>query len=42
VLRDIAQRFDGRLCLNALVLEPGVVGAGDPVTLLDRWQPAIA
>jgi uncharacterized protein YcbX len=37
VLRDIARRFDGRLCLNALVLEPGPVAEGDPVELLGRW-----
>jgi uncharacterized protein YcbX len=38
VLRDIARRFDGRLCLNALVLEPGPVAEGDPVELLGRWE----
>jgi hypothetical protein len=37
VLRDIARRFDGRLCLNALVLEPGSAAEGDPVELLGRW-----
>jgi uncharacterized protein YcbX len=40
VLRDIARRFDGRLCLNALVLEPGPVAEGDPVDLLERWAEA--
>jgi uncharacterized protein len=37
VLRDIARRFDGRLCLNAAVLEPARIGTGDEVELLDRW-----
>jgi uncharacterized protein YcbX len=35
VLRDIVRRFDGRLCLNAAVLEPGRVAAGDAVELLE-------
>ncbi len=35
VLRDIARRFDGRLCLNASVLEPGRIAAGDAVELVD-------
>ena len=35
VLRDIARRFDGRLCLNASVLEPGRIKAGDAVELLE-------
>jgi uncharacterized protein YcbX len=34
VLRDIARRFDGRLCLNAAVLEPGRIETGDAVELL--------
>jgi uncharacterized protein YcbX len=34
VLRDIARRFDGRLCLNAAVLEPGRIAVGDEVELL--------
>jgi hypothetical protein len=38
VLRDIAQRFDGRLGLNALVLEPARIAEGDPVELLGRWN----
>lgn len=33
VLRDIARRFDGRLCLNAAVLEPGRIEVGDEVEL---------
>jgi len=33
VLRDIARRFDGRLGLNALVLEPARIAEGDPVEL---------
>jgi uncharacterized protein YcbX len=36
VLRDIVRRFDGRLCLNAAVLEPGRVATGDEVELLGR------
>jgi uncharacterized protein YcbX len=39
VLRDIARRFDGRLCLNAAVLEPARIEAGDEVELLGRWEP---
>ena len=38
VLRDIAQRFDGRLGLNALVLEPARIAEGDPVELLGPWD----
>ncbi|HEY7925457.1 MAG: MOSC domain-containing protein [Burkholderiales bacterium] len=38
VLRDIAQRFDGRLGLNALVLEAARIAEGDPVELLGRWN----
>jgi uncharacterized protein len=38
VLRDIASRFDGRLGLNALVLEPGRIAQGDPVELLGPWD----
>ena len=34
VLRDIRTRFDGRLALNAFVIEPGRVAVGDGVTLL--------
>jgi len=37
VLRDIAQRFDGRLGLNALVLEPARISEGDPVELQSPW-----
>jgi len=40
VLRDIAQRFDGRLGLNALVLEPSRIAEGDPVELLGPWSPS--
>jgi uncharacterized protein YcbX len=38
VLRDIAQRFEGRLGLNALVLEPARIAEGDAVELLGRWN----
>ena len=38
VLRDIARRFDGRLCLNAAVIEPANIEAGDTVELLGRWE----
>jgi len=38
VLRDIAHRFDGRLGLNALVLEPARIAEGDPVELLGPWK----
>ena len=38
VLRDIARRFDGRLCLNAAVLEPGRIEVGDVVELLGAWR----
>jgi uncharacterized protein len=38
VLRDIAQRFDGRLGLNALVLEPARIAEGDPVELMGAWD----
>ena len=34
VLRDIVQRFDGKLALNADVERPGIVRVGDPVTLV--------
>jgi len=40
VLRDIAGRFDGRLGLNALVLEPARIAEGDPVELLGPWNAA--
>jgi len=39
VLRDIVRRFEGRLCLNALVLEPGPIAVGDAVELLGPWSP---
>jgi uncharacterized protein YcbX len=39
VLRDIVRRFDGRLCLNAAVVEPGRIAVGDAVTLLGPWDP---
>jgi uncharacterized protein YcbX len=38
VLRDIARRFDGRLCLNAAVLEPARIAEGDEVELLGAWK----
>jgi hypothetical protein len=38
VLRDIARRFDGRLGLNALVLEPARIAEGDAVELLGAWD----
>lgn len=34
VLKDIGRRFGGRLGLNALVVEPGLIKVGDPVRLL--------
>ncbi len=34
VLRDIGQRFGGRLALNADVVRSGTIAVGDPVTLL--------
>lgn len=37
VLRDIARRFDGRLCLNAAVVEAARIEVGDEVELLGRW-----
>jgi uncharacterized protein YcbX len=40
VLRDIAQRFDWRLGLNALVLEPARISEGDPVELQSPWGAA--
>ncbi len=33
VLRDIVERFEGTLCLNARVLQPARVAVGDPVEL---------
>ena len=39
VLRDIARRFDGRLCLNAAVVEAARIEVGDEVELLGRWEP---
>jgi uncharacterized protein YcbX len=38
VLREIVRRFDGRLCLNAAVLEPGRIEEGDEVELLGEWR----
>ena len=40
VLRDIARRFDGRLSLNAAVVEAARIEVGDEVELLGRWEPA--
>lgn len=34
VLRDIVQRFDNRLALNAEVMRPGTIRVGDPVRLV--------
>ena len=34
VLRDIVQRFDGKLALNADVERSGIIRVGDPVTLV--------
>jgi hypothetical protein len=34
VLRDIIDRFDGKLALNADVLVPGTIRVGDPVSLV--------
>jgi len=39
VLREIARRFDGRLCLNAAVIEPARIETGDEVELLGPWEP---
>jgi uncharacterized protein len=39
VLRDIVNRFDGRLALNASVVRPGVIRVGQAATLVDR--PAV-
>ena len=36
VLYDIGRRFNGRLALNAAVLQPGTIRIGDEVTLLRR------
>ncbi|HET9327602.1 MAG TPA: MOSC N-terminal beta barrel domain-containing protein [Candidatus Eisenbacteria bacterium] len=36
VLRDIVQRFDGKLALNADVERSGIVRIGDPVRLVER------
>jgi uncharacterized protein YcbX len=38
VLRDIARRFDGRICLNAAVLQAARIEAGDEVELLGPWE----
>ena len=35
VLRDIARRFDGRMCLNAAILELGRIQVGDAVELVE-------
>jgi len=37
VLRDIARRFDGRLCLNAAVVDAARIEVGDEVELLGSW-----
>jgi len=39
VLRDIARRFDGRLCLSAAVVEAARIEVGDEVELLGPWSP---
>ena len=39
VLRDIARRFGGRLCLNAAVVEAARIEVGDEVELLGPWEP---
>ena len=36
VLRDIGQRFGGRLALNADVIRPGMIHVGDAVTRFDH------
>ena len=36
VLRDIVRRFNGRICLNAFVTQPGWVREGDPVEVAIR------
>jgi hypothetical protein len=35
VLRRIVRDFDGKMALDAAVLEPGRIRVGDAVTLLD-------
>ena len=40
ILREIHQRFDGVLSLNASVIRPGVVRVGDPVRLLAKEETA--
>jgi uncharacterized protein YcbX len=40
VLRDIARRFDGRLCLNAAVVEAARIEVGDEVEILGPWPAA--
>jgi uncharacterized protein len=39
VLRRIAREFDGTFCLNASVVEEGVISVGDPVELLEDAAP---
>lgn len=36
VLTDIIQRFDGKLALNTLVIQPGIIRVGDPAHLIRR------
>lgn len=40
VLRDIRSRFGGALALNAWTAHAGAVAVGDPVELLDEFEPA--
>lgn len=42
VLRDIVRRFGGRLCLNARVVQPGLVTEGDAAELLSDAEHARA
>jgi len=37
VLTDIIQRFNGKLALNAYVIEPGMIRIGDPARLVRRY-----
>jgi hypothetical protein len=39
VLRDIGQRFGGRLALNAEVIREGTISVGDPVTIVRQGEP---
>jgi uncharacterized protein YcbX len=42
VLKDIIQRFDGKLALNASVIQPGIVSVGDRVQLVRSAEQPVA